>query len=427
MNWSFEWLLGWRYTSVSRGAHKNRFISFISILSMIGIILGVAALIIVLSVMNGFQKEVREKMLSVIPHIQVYAAPNTPEGWEQPLSQLIAKNPQVQGVAPYMSSQSIILHQGDMLGVKVEGIDPTQENQVSDVGKKLIAGGLDGLQDGSFNIVLGVELARTLGLQTGPNQFDLGKEVTLLAPEANVTVAGMMPRMREFKVVGIVSSGHFEIDNSFAYIHVGDATRLFRDGNRGLRVKVNDMEQAQKVGMQIETAAEKGGFHVLSRDWTTINPAWFSAVKTEKTMMTIILLIITIVAGFNLVSMLVMTVNEKQADIAILRTQGASRRSIMKIFMIQGALIGGLGTIIGVALGILVAANIGSIVSGLEHLFGMELLPKGVYFINRMPSDIRWQEVVTIALVSFGLSLLATIYPSRKAAAVEPARALRYE
>lgn len=427
MNWSFEWLLGWRYTSVSRGAHKNRFISFISILSMIGIILGVAALIIVLSVMNGFQKEVREKMLSVIPHIQVYAAPNTPEGWEQPLSQLIAKNPQVQGVAPYMSSQSIILHQGDMLGVKVEGIDPTQENQVSDVGKKLIAGGLDGLQDGSFNIVLGVELARTLGLQTGPNQFDLGKEVTLLAPEANVTVAGMMPRMREFKVVGIVSSGHFEIDNSFAYIHVGDATRLFRDGNRGLRVKVNDMEQAQKVGMQIETAAEKGGFHVLSRDWTTINPAWFSAVKTEKTMMTIILLIITIVAGFNLVSMLVMTVNEKQADIAILRTQGASRRSIMKIFMIQGALIGGLGTLIGVGLGILVAANIGSIVSGIEHLFGMELLPKGVYFINRMPSDIRWQEVVTIALVSFGLSLLATIYPSRKAAAVEPARALRYE
>ncbi len=427
MNWSFEWLLGWRYTSVSRGAHKNRFISFISILSMIGIILGVAALIIVLSVMNGFQKEVREKMLSVIPHIQVYAAPNTPEGWEQPLSQLIAKNPQVQGVAPYMSSQSIILHQGDMLGVKVEGIDPTQENQVSDVGKKLIAGGLDGLEDGSFNIVLGVELARTLGLQTGPNQFDLGKEVTLLAPEANVTVAGMMPRMREFKVVGIVSSGHFEIDNSFAYIHVGDATRLFRDGNRGLRVKVNDMEQAQKVGMQIETAAEKGGFHVLSRDWTTINPAWFSAVKTEKTMMTIILLIITIVAGFNLVSMLVMTVNEKQADIAILRTQGASRRSIMKIFMIQGALIGGLGTLIGVALGILVAANIGSIVSGIEHLLGMELLPKGVYFINRMPSDIRWQEVVTIALVSFGLSLLATIYPSRKAAAVEPARALRYE
>ena len=427
MNWSFEWLLGWRYTSVSRGARKNRFISFISILSMIGIILGVAALIIVLSVMNGFQKEVRAKMLSVIPHIQVYASPNTPEGWEQPLTQLIAKNPQVQGVAPYMSSQSIILHQGEMIGVKVEGIDPKEENQVSEVGQKLIAGSLGELTDESFNIVLGVELARSLGLQTGPNQFALGKEITLLAPEANVTVAGMMPRMREFKVVGIVSSGHFEIDNSFAFINVGDATRLFRDGNRGLRVKVADMDQAQKVGLQIEGAAEKGGFQVLSRDWTTINPAWFSAVKTEKTMMTIILLIITIVAGFNLVSMLVMTVNEKQADIAILRTQGASRRSIMKIFMIQGALIGGLGTIIGVLLGILVAANIGSIVAGFEHLLGFELLPKGVYFINRMPSDIRWQEVVTIAAVSFGLSLLATIYPSRKAAAVEPARALRYE
>ncbi len=427
MNWSFEWLLGWRYTSVSRGAHKNRFISFISVLSMMSIVLGVAALIIVLSVMNGFQKEVRSKMLSVIPHVQVYPSPNTPAGWQAPLTQIIRKNPEVRGVAPYMSSQSIILHQGDMLGVKVEGIDPTQENQVSDVGKKLIAGRLTDLTDDSFNIVIGVELARTLGLETAPNQFALGQEVTLLAPEANITVAGMLPRMREFTVVGILNSGHFEIDNSFAYIHVNDATRLFHEGNQGLRVKINDMDQAQTVGMQIETATNQAGINAISRDWTSINPAWFSAVKTEKTMMTIILLIITIVAGFNLVSMLVMTVNEKQADIAILRTQGASRRSIMKIFMIQGALIGGMGTIIGVALGILVAANIGSIVAGIESAFGLVLLPKGVYFINRMPAEIRWQEVVFIAVVSFGLSLLATIYPSRKAAAVEPARALRYE
>jgi len=427
MNWSFEWLLGWRYTSVSRGAHQNRFISFISILSMVGIVLGVAALIIVLSVMNGFQKEVRTKMLSVIPHIQVYASPNTPAGWQAPLTQVIRKNPEVQGVAPYMSSQSIILHQGDMLGVKVEGIDPTQESEVSDVNKKLIAGRLSDLTDDGFNIVIGVELARTLGLETAPNQFALGQGVTLLAPEANVTVAGMLPRMREFTVVGILNSGHFEIDNSYAYIHVNDATRLFHEGNQGLRVNIKDMDQAQTVGMQIEAAAEKAGINALARDWTSINPAWFSAVKTEKTMMTIILLIITIVAGFNLVSMLVMTVNEKQADIAILRTQGASRRSIMKIFMIQGALIGGMGTMIGVGLGILVAANIGSIVAGIESAFGLVLLPKGVYFINRMPSEIRWQEVVLIAVVSFGLSLLATIYPSLKAAAVEPARALRYE
>ncbi len=427
MNWSFEWLLGWRYTSVSRGAHKNRFISFISILAALGIILGVAALIIVLSVMNGFQKEVREKMLGVIPHIQVYAAPSTPAGWEAPLTTLIAKNPQVLGVAPYMSSQSIVLHQGEMLGVKVEGINPEQESQVSDVGKKVIAGKLSDITDDGFNIAIGVELARTLGLEVAPNKFDLGQEITLLAPEASVTVAGMVPRMREFKVVAIISSGHFEIDNSFAFIHVKDAQRLFHDGNQGLRVKIKDMEQAQKVGMQIESAAHKAGYNAMSRDWTSINPAWFSAVKTEKTMMTIILLIITIVAGFNLVSMLVMTVNEKQADIAILRTQGASRRSIMKIFMIQGALIGGIGTLIGVALGILVAMNIGAIVAGIESMFGLVLLPKGVYFINRMPAEVRWQEVVLIASVSLGLSLLATIYPSRKAAAVEPARALRYE
>jgi lipoprotein-releasing system permease protein len=357
----------------------------------------------------------------------VYASPNTPAGWQAPLTQVIRKNPEVQGVAPYMSSQSIILHQGDMLGVKVEGIDPTQESEVSDVGKKLIAGRLTDLTDDGFNIVIGVELARTLGLETAPNQFALGQSVTLLAPEANVTVAGMLPRMREFNVVGILNSGHFEIDNSYAYIHVNDATRLFHEGNQGLRVKIKDMDQAQTVGMQIEAAAERAGINALARDWTSINPAWFSAVKTEKTMMTIILLIITVVAGFNLVSMLVMTVNEKQADIAILRTQGASRRSIMKIFMIQGALIGGMGTLIGVGLGILVAANIGSIVAGIESAFGLVLLPKGVYFINRMPSEIRWQEVVLIAVVSFGLSLLATIYPSRKAAAVEPARALRYE
>lgn len=424
---SFEWLLGWRYTSVSRGAQKNRFISFISVLAALGIILGVAALIIVLSVMNGFQKEVREKMLGVVPHIQVYAAPDSPADWQQPLTQLIGNMPEVLGVAPYMSSQSIILNRGEMLGVKVEGVDPQREGAVSDVGKKVVAGSLSEVTDDSFNIAIGVELARNLGLETAPNRFSLGSEVTLLAPEANITVAGAMPRMRPFKIVAIVSSGHFEIDSSFAFVHVRDAQKLFRDGQQGLRVKIRNMDDAQRVGMAIERAAAVQRLDVVARDWTSINPAWFSAVKTEKTMMTIILLIITVVAGFNLVSMLVMTVNEKQADIAILRTQGASRRSIMKIFMIQGALIGGLGTLLGVGLGVLVAANIGSIVAGIEAVFGLVLLPKGVYFINRMPSEIRWLEVLVIAGVSLVLSLMATVYPSRKAAAVEPARALRYE
>lgn len=424
MKHSFEWLLGWRYTRASRGATKNRFISFISALSMVGIVLGVAALIIVLSVMNGFQREVRERMLSVIPHVQVYPAPDTPEGWEAPLAQSIGKNKEVVGIAPYMSSQSIVLQEGSMLGVKVEGIDPTQEAKVSEVPKKIIQGSLADLKEGEFNIVLGVELARRLGLEVEKDKFALGEPVTLLAPEANITVAGAMPRMRPFNVVGIIKAGHFEIDNSYAYVNVNDAKKLFHEGNMGLRVKIKDMDQAKAVGRWIEDNASQP---VLTQDWTSINPTWFSAVKTEKTMMTIILLIIAIVAGFNLVSMLVMTVNEKQADIAILRTQGASRRSIMQIFMIQGALIGGLGTLIGVVLGVLAAWNIGSIVHGLELLFHFEALPQGQYFISRMPSEVRLGEVVSIAVMSFALSLLATIYPSRKAAAVEPAKALRYE
>lgn len=424
MKHSFEWLLGWRYTRASRGTTKNRFISFISALSMVGIVLGVAALIIVLSVMNGFQREVRDRMLSVIPHVQVYPAPDSPEGWEVPLSASILKNKDVVGTAPYMSSQSIILQDGDMVGVKVEGIDPAQEGKVSEVPNKLIQGNMADLKEGEFNIILGIELARKLGLEVEKNKFASGQQVTLLAPEANVTVAGVVPRMRPFNVVGILNAGHFEIDNSYAYVNVNDAKKLFHNGNAGLRVKVKDMDQAKAVGHWIEGNASQP---VITQDWTSINPAWFSAVKTEKTMMTIILLIITIVAGFNLVSMLVMTVNEKQADIAILRTQGASRSSIMKIFMIQGALIGGLGTLIGIIVGVLVAWNIGAIVRGIEIIGNIEVLPKGVYFISRMPSEVRVSEVILIAVVSFGLSLLATIYPSRRAAAVEPAKALRYE
>lgn len=421
---SFEWLLGWRYTRASRGTSKNRFISFISALSMVGIVLGVAALIIVLSVMNGFQHEVRERMLSVIPHVQVYPAPDLAVGWEAPLAASIQKNPEVVGIAPYMSSSSIVLQDSEMVGIKVEGIDPTQEGKVSDMPKKIVAGQLNDLKEGEFNIILGIELARKLGVQTDPLMFRAGEQITLLAPEANVTVAGVVPRMRPFNVVGIVDAGHFEIDSTFAYVNLNDAKKLFHDGNAGLRVRVKDMDEAKTVGRWIETNASTP---VMTRDWTSINPAWFSAVKTEKTMMAIILLIITIVAGFNLVSMLVMTVNDKQADIAILRTQGASRRSIMQIFMIQGALIGGLGTVLGVVFGVLVAWNIGSIVHGIELGLNIEVLPKGVYFINRMPSEVRWVEVITIAAVSFALSLLATVYPSRKAAAIEPAKALRYE
>jgi lipoprotein-releasing system permease protein len=424
---SFEWLLGWRYTRASRGVSHNRFISFISALSMVGIVLGVMALIVVISVMNGFQKEVRERNLSVVPHIQVFPSQGAPQNWYTALTQQMKTNPEILGAAPYMSSPSIILQDGEMVSIQVEGIAPAQEANVSQVPQKIIAGSLDALTPQSFNVVLGVELARKLGLELEDGQFALGQTVTVIAPEVDETIAGVMPRMRAFNVVGIVKSGQYQIDSNFAYTNVNDAVSLFRassQGRVGLRVKVADIDRAPQTSDWI---VENAGMAVDTKDWTSFNKEWFSAVKTEKVMMIIILLFITMVAGFNLVSMLVMTVNEKQADIAILRTQGASKRSIMRIFMLQGALIGGMGTLIGMGLGVLLASNIGSIVRGIEIALNIDVLPKGIYLIERMPSDVRVGEVLTIALVSFGLSLLATIYPSRKAANVEPARALRYE
>ena len=423
---SYEWLLGWRYTRSSRGSHKSGLISLISALSIVGIALSVAALIIVLSVMNGFQREVRGKMLSVIPHIQVYPAPEVAAqtGWEAGLTEKIRQNKEVMGVSPYMSSQAIILSNDELIGVKTEGVEPATEKEVSEVPSKLVAGKLEDLKDGEFNVIIGLELANRLGIALGNDQYDLGKSITLMAPEANTTPAGVVPRMREFKVVGVIASGHYEIDNNFIYINVNDAKRLFHNGNAGLRVKVKNMDEAADVGRWIE---ENSSAPVFAQDWSSMNPSWFSAVKTEKIMISIILLLITTVAIFNLVSMLSMTVNEKLADIAILRTLGASKRSVNRVFMIQGALIGGAGTFFGVFFGVLVALNVGSIVAGLEKLFQTDFLPKGVYFISRMPSEVRLNEVLLIAGVTFGLSLIATIYPSQKAAAVEPAKALRYE
>ncbi|TDR27036.1 ABC transporter permease, partial [Hydromonas duriensis] len=332
---NFEFFLGWGYTRGLGSKSNNRFVSFISALSILGIFLGVAALIIVLSVTNGFQREVRERMLSVVPHVQVYPAPDSPAGWELTLSQSIEKNKEVVGIAPYMSSQSIFLQDGEMVGVKVEGIDPMQEGKVSEVPKKIIQGRLDDLKEGEFNIVLGIELARRLGLEIKKDTFSLGEPVTLLMPETNFHTNEQSPRLFSFNVVGILNTGHFEIDKSFAYVHVNDAKKLFHEGNMGLRVKLKDMDQAKTVSRWIEDNASQP---VLTQDWTSINPAWFSELQSFKVMISIILFIITIVGGFSLVSMLVMTVNDKQADIAILRTQGASRRSIMHIFMIQGAL-----------------------------------------------------------------------------------------
>jgi len=416
-NLPFEWLVGLRYTRAGRRSGRNSFISFISLISMAGIALGVAALIVVLSVMNGFQKDVRDRMLSVLAHIEIFDGSGSMPNW-----QLVAKaagvNPEVRGAAPFAETQALIVRGEAMRPVVVRGVLPQQEPQVSDVARQVHYGSLDALKDGEFNVVLGIELASAL-------HAGLGDKVTLALPNGQITPAGVMPRLRQFTVVGIFEAGHVEFDSGLAFVHLGDAEKLLRiDAPSGIRLKIADMDRAPQVAAQLQTQLP-GDLYV--RDWSKQNKNWFAAVKTEKTMMFIILTLIIAVAAFNLVSTLVMTVTDKQSDIAILRTLGASPASIMKIFMIQGALVGLIGTALGVISGVVVALNVGVIVPVIEHLFGVQFLPKDIYLISAMPSDLRWHDVGVISLVAVLLAFLATIYPSWWAARVKPAEALRYE
>ena len=417
-NIPYELVLGWRYTRAGRATRRNGFISFISGVSMLGIGLGVAALIIVLSVMNGFQREVRDRMLGVVSHIEVYAFDGgaLPD-WQATLSQVKA-NPAVVGAAPFVAAQALLARGDDMKGVLVRGIDPALEPQVSDLQSDMQAQVLSRLQPGQFGLVLGRDLAQNLGAMPG-------ELVTLVSPSGQVTPAGVVPRMKQMTVLGTFSSGHYEYDSSLALMHVNDAARLFRlEGPSGVRVKLRDLHQAREVAQQLQ--AQLGmGFHV--RDWTQQNRTWFAAVQVEKRMMFIILTLIVAVAAFNLVSTLVMTVTDKRADIAILRTLGASPGSIMGIFVVQGAAVGVMGTLGGLALGLLVAFNIDVIVPALERLFSATFLPQDIYLISRMPSEPMASDIVPIAVISLVLAFAATLYPSWRASRVNPAEALRYE
>ncbi|WP_338848102.1 lipoprotein-releasing ABC transporter permease subunit [Massilia sp. W12] len=418
----FEWRIGLRYTRAGKRSMRNGFISFSSMSSMLGIGLGVAALIIVMSVMNGFQKEVRDRMLSVLAHIEVFdgrASEGAPDPAAlQPWAEQIGKHPQVRGIAPFVEAQAMLMNGETLRGVLVRGIVPQQEAKVSEIHKQMRQGGLDLLKDGSFHVVLGRELARIL-------RVEVGDKITIIAPQGQVTPAGVSPRLKQFTVMGLFDSGHYEFDSTFAYIALGDAQKLFRDASPlGLRVKIADMQQAPEVSKELAQSLPAASY---VRDWTSQNRSWFAAVKTEKRMMFIILSIIVAVAAFNLVSTLVMTVTDKQADIAILRTLGASPASIMQIFIIQGSLIGLLGAAGGVIFGVLVALNVGSIVSFIEGLAGVQFLPKDIYLISSMPSDLHWEDVIYTAAIAIALSFAATIYPSLRAARVRPAEALRYE
>jgi lipoprotein-releasing system permease protein len=417
-NLPFELRIGWRYTRAGRSTRRNGFISFISGVSMLGIALGVAALIIVLSVMNGFQKEVRDRMLSVVSHIEIYALGGVAlPDVAQTLTQARA-NPQVVGAAPFIAAQALLARGEDMKGVLVRGIDPALEPEVTDLATLGQQAVLQQLQPGGFGVVLGGELARSMGVRTGD-------VVTLVAPSGQVTPAGVVPRLKQMTVVGTFDSGHFEYDSTLALVHWQDAAKVFRlEGPTGVRLKLRDLHQARAVAQDLSDTLG-GGY--LVRDWTRQNRSWFAAVQVEKRMMFIILTLIVAVAAFNLVSTLVMSVTDKRADIAILRTLGASPGSIMGIFVVQGAMVGVIGTLAGLLLGLGVALNIDVIVPALEHALGAHFLPQDIYLISRMPSDPRAADIVPVALISLVLSFVATLYPSWSASRVNPAEALRYE
>ena len=414
----YELILGWRYTRAGRASRRNGFISFISGVSMLGIALGVAALIIVLSVMNGFQKEVRDRMLGVISHIEVFA----PGGAALPdLAQTLAEvrqNPQVVGAAPFIAAQALLARGEDMKGVLVRGIDPALEGNVTDLAAQLKDSVFPKLLSGEFGVVLGGELARAMGVRTGDT-------VTLIAPSGQVTPAGVVPRLKQMTVVGTFDSGHFEFDSALVLMHQDDAGRIFRlEGPTGIRVKLQNLHLARQVATQLVGSLSGD---LLVRDWTRQNRTWFAAVQLEKRMMFIILTLIVAVAAFNLVSTLVMTVTDKRADIAILRTLGASPASIMGVFMVQGAMVGVIGTLSGLTLGLGVAFNIDVIVPALERLLNASFLPRDIYLISRMPSEPQYADIMPIAVISLVLAFLATLYPSWRASRVNPAEALRYE
>jgi lipoprotein-releasing system permease protein len=414
----YELLIGWRYTRAGRVAGRNGFISFISGVSMLGIALGVAALIIVLSVMNGFQKEVRDRMLAVVAHIELLAPGGEGFADTQALMAQARQNPEVVAAAPFVSQQALMARGEDMRGAIVRGIDPEAETQVSDFILQIPPEVRATLQAGSFNVVLGGELAMAMGVR-------VGDQITLIAPGGQVTPAGVMPRLKQLHVSGVFDSGHYEYDASLALLHLDDAQRIFRlQAPTGVRLKLKDSQQARRVAYDL---ALQLGADVIVRDWTRQNRTWFAAVQVEKRMMFIILTLIVAVAAFNLVTTLVMTVTDKRADIAILRTLGASPRSIMAIFVVQGATVGVLGTLGGLLLGLSVAFNIDVIVPAIEQLLGASFLPRDIYLISRMPSDPQSADIWPVTLISLVLAFLATLYPSWRASRVNPAQALRYE
>lgn len=417
----FELFVGMRYTRAKR---KNHFISFISLTSMIGIALGVAALIIVLSVMNGFQKDLRTRILGVASHLEITGSNNTLSDWPN-IAESSVKREHVLASAPYIAAQAMLSYGQGVQGAIIRGVLPAAEDKVADLGKSMRVGRLNDLRAGEFGIILGTDLAYNLGAQ-------MGDKVVVMAPQGQFTPAGVVPRLKQFTVIGLFSSGMQEYDAGLALIHMDDAAKLYRMDNKvsGVRLKLDDLFIAPNVAASISkdlNGASNPTSAYYVTDWTQQHANFFKAVQMEKRVMFIILTLIVAVAAFNIVSTLVMAVTDKRADIAIMRTFGASPASIMAIFIVQGALIGLIGTLIGAVFGVIVALNIDVIIPFIEGLFHIQFLAKDVYQISEVPSDLIWPDVITIVIVSFVLSLLATLYPSWRASKINPAEALMYE
>jgi lipoprotein-releasing system permease protein len=412
----YELFVGLRYTRAKR---RNHFISFISLISLLGIVLGMTALITVMSVMNGFQKEVRDRMLSAASHIQISGADNVLADWKK-TAQESKQNKAVIAAAPYVSGQGLLMNGDVSHPVFVRGILPDQEPGVADIDKQIKAGALESLKPGEYNILLGAYLARSL-------KVGVGDKVLLITPQGQVTPAGLVPRLRQFTVGGIFEVGHYEYDAGFGLIHMTDAQKLYRledEKVSGVRLKLQDMMKAPEVSQQLARTLTADAYIT---DWARQNANYFRAVQIEKRMLALILALIIAVAAFNIVSAMVMVVTEKQSDIAILRTLGATPASIMKIFMVQGAWIGVIGTILGLAGGIALALNVDRVVKLVERIFSTRILSPDIYFISDFPSEIQTADVLAVAVVSFAMALLATLYPSYRASRTKPAEALRYE
>ena len=415
MKLPLEIFIGLRYT---RARRRNHFISFISMTSMAGVVLGVWALITVMSIMNGFHKDLRDRILFVVSHVTVSDYSGSLGDWRA-ASAKIAKHPQVQSQAPYILGQGMLTKGSQATGALIRGIAPQREREVSEVLGHIVEGDPEALRPGEFGIILGDSLARILGVSVG------GK-VTVVAPKGKVTPAGLLPRLKRFTVVGLFRINMHEYDSGIALIHIEDAARLFGVVGEvsGLRLKLADVEQAPTVRRQL--AEQLDGLYRI-RDWTMEHTNFFRALEIEKRVVFIVLLLIIAVAAFNIVSTLVMIVTDKQPDVAILRTLGLSPAGIMKIFMVQGTVIGVVGTLLGSVLGVITAINVDTIIPALENLFNTELFPVDVYLITGFPAEMRWPDVVRVVVAALAMSFLATLYPAWKASRVRPAEALRYE